>query len=483
MAPGASPHRQQWLALGLLGLLCLGVIAVFLWLPRWVSPTVPTGDPATVTESAIALAATTPEPDPAPLLPEPPEARAEAQSALAALLPQFEALRTQRLATWDPDMQKKLEATIAEGEQAYREQRFTAARQAYARAAADIAATSARIPDVIAEYLDAGERALRSQDPRAAETAFSLALALAPDNADAQRGLARATAFDKVVALLTEAKDFERVGAADRAAEAYQEALKLDPEATEARQSLARIANARAEAAFTAQMSQGFTALQRGEFAQAESAFKAATRQRPASREAANALAQTRARATAARIDAALAAARQAERQEQWKEAGAQYRAALALDSAIDAAVQGNARAAGRARLDERFQALSGQPERLRDGAVADAATDLLREARAIPQPGPRLTAQINALQAALSAARTPVEVTIGSDGATDVTILKVGKLGRLTVQKITLYPGRYTALGTRDGYRDARVEFTVAAESPAPSITIQCREALPFGR
>lgn len=481
-APSARMPRARpsTFAYSVLGMMCVGVVAVFLWLPRWVD--------TARTEAPAALPAT-PPPSPLPaepaalLVPEPPDSRPAAQDALAALLPQVAALRARSIDTWGSADLARIETAIGAGERAYREQRFTAARQAYARAAEEVAATTARIPEVVAAYLDEGARALLSQDARAAEKAYGVALALAPDHPDAQRGLRRAESFDRVLALLTEAQGFERMGDEPRAAVAYREALKLDPEASAARQALERLARARADAAFTALMSKGFAALQNGDYAQAETAFTQATRQRPNAAEAANALAQTRARATAARIENALDAAQRAERREAWNEAGAQYRAALALDQALATAVQGNARAAARAQLDARLRATLQRPERLTDDAVYRAAEADLQEARAIPHPGPRLAEQARSLQAALAAARTPIAVTLRSDAATDVTILKVGRLGRLTAHKLTLFPGRYTALGTRAGFRDARVEFTVAADGAAPVITVQCQEALSFGR
>lgn len=480
----ASGHWTRGLALGALAVLGLGVVAVFLWLPRWVaSPPAPASPPAATATVTATLTVTASGPVGELLLPEPPEARGAAQDALAALLPQVEALRAQRVETWDAAALQQIEAALADGEQAYREQRFTAARDAYARAARLVADTTARIPDAVADALDEGERALLSQDARAAETAFARALALAPDNADAARGLRRAEAFDKVMALLNEASGYERMGDTTRAAAAYRAALQLDPAAGTARQALQRIEQARIEAAYADQMSQGFTALQAGEFATAETAFTAAARLRPAAADATNALAQTRARATAAKIEAALAAAARAERAEQWREAGARFEAARTLDPALAVATQGAARAAARARLEQRLREPLARPERLADAAVAGEVEATLREARAVPQPGPRLTAQIGELASALAAARTPLEVTVQSDGETAVSIQRVGHLGQLTARKVSLLPGRYTALGTRDGYRDARVEFTVAADAAPPIITVQCREALSFGR
>ena len=480
----ASAHRfYQTAAFGLLGLLGLGVLGVFMWLPQWVTaPPPPIAESAAVASAKASTPTAVAAPELSQSLPEPPDARPAAQKALAALWPRVDALRAQRLDVWGPDDLKAIESSLADGEQAYREQRYTAARQAYAQAAQGVQMASAKIPTVVTDYLDEGERALLSQDAGAADTAFRMALSLAPDNTAAQRGVRRAATFDRVLALLTEAKGYERMNEPARASSAYHEALKLDPEATTARQALARIETAKDEAAYAVLMSRGFTALQAANYPQATASFAQARRLRPKSSAVANALAQTKARATAAHIERALTAAQRAEQHEQWSEAGAQFRVALAIDKGLELAARGADRARQRAALDRRLRSGVAHPERLADDAVYREAEGVLKEARAVSQPGQRLTSQITSLSALLIAARTSVAVTLHSDDATDVALLKVGQLGRFTERALTLFPGRYTAVGTRRGYRDTRVQFTVAAGG-APIITVQCLEALSFGR
>lgn len=74
---------------------------------------------------------------------------------------------------------------------------------------------------------------------------------------------------------------------------------------------------------------------------------------------------------------------------------------------------------------------------------------------------------------------RTKVAVTLRSDGKTDVTVFRVGGLGRFAQHQLELLPGDYVAVGTRDGYRDVRVSFAVRpGAAPAP-VTVQCGQAI----
>jgi hypothetical protein len=59
------------------------------------------------------------------------------------------------------------------------------------------------------------------------------------------------------------------------------------------------------------------------------------------------------------------------------------------------------------------------------------------------------------------------------------VQVLKVRHLGALTEQALPLRPGNYIALGSRDGYRDVRVSFTVPLEAAPPAIAVVCRDRI----
>ena len=477
-APAINPGRTRrslWLALALVGLLTIGVGLVFFSLPQWIG--------SDTTSSVLETTAPSPAAPAAPLIPEPPEARQAAQDALAALLPVLDGLRAQRVETWGADTYQAVLAKVADGEKAYREQRYTAARIAYQGASEGLATLRAKIPQVVSDYLDEGQRALLSQNARAAETAFTAALALAPNNGVAERGVARADAFDKEMALLEEAHGYERINDTARAAEIYRAVLKLDPEVAEARQALAKIETTRTAAIFSQAMSKGFAALSAGDYGAARVAFEAARKVDPRSREAANALAQTQSRATAAQIEAAMTAAHRAEQSERWPEAAAQFRKALSVDKGIEAASMGASRAEQRAALEIRLLRALKDPERLADSAVYQEAVAVRDAAQLIAAPGPRLRQQLVTLNNRLRIARTPVAINLKSNGATAITILKVGAIGTFTDHQLTLFPGRYTALGQRNGYRDVRQEFSVAAEAAPLTLIVQCEEPVPFGR
>ena len=77
-----------------------------------------------------------------------------------------------------------------------------------------------------------------------------------------------------------------------------------------------------------------------------------------------------------------------------------------------------------------------------------------------------------------LTVAMTPVSVTLESDNLTEVTLLKVGRLGMFSTRTLELRPGAYTAVGSRQGYHDVRRSFRVSPGDAAP-VAVRCEEPI----
>ena len=97
----------------------------------------------------------------------------------------------------------------------------------------------------------------------------------------------------------------------------------------------------------------------------------------------------------------------------------------------------------------------------------------------ALPERGPRLAEGRQRLAEWLAVAGTPLPVVFQSDGQTQVTVYKVGKLGRFLQRELPLLPGTYTVVGSRDGYRDVRRSITVVTGQTLEPISIRCEEPL----
>ena len=92
---------------------------------------------------------------------------------------------------------------------------------------------------------------------------------------------------------------------------------------------------------------------------------------------------------------------------------------------------------------------------------------------------GTRLQAQQSRLAELLRQAETPIRVALASDNATDVQIYRVGKLGLFEHRDLELMPGRYTVVGTRQGYRDVRKELNLLPGAAPPTLVVRCEEPI----
>jgi hypothetical protein len=69
--------------------------------------------------------------------------------------------------------------------------------------------------------------------------------------------------------------------------------------------------------------------------------------------------------------------------------------------------------------------------------------------------------------------------VELVSDGETQVTVFRVGRLGSFERRELELRPGTYTVMGSRVGYRDVRIDFRVAPEIELEPIVVRCEEPI----
>jgi tetratricopeptide (TPR) repeat protein len=488
-APKHGLPRPIWIALAALGGIALAVIFL---LPGWIGAQKPR--PATTAQPAAAAA---PVAGPAGPVTTPAASggaapysqalqaaqRKEAQDTLEQLLELQKSLKQIGVETWAGEEFAAGIRLAEEGDALYGSQDFAGAGAKYAAAVQALEALAAKSGDVHARSLEDGRAAIVAGDSGKAAAAFRMALLIRPDDADAANGLQRAEKLDQVLALVAEGDRQLDDGRLDDAEQTFRKALEIDAETTSASAGLEQARTRIAEGRFRAVMSRGYAALEAGDAEAARKAFAEATQLNPAAADAQSGLRDAQNRIASARIRTLLDQARELEQAERWQEAVARYDEALKIDANLLPGQQGRDAALKRAALDERLRQAIARPERLADRNVRADAAALVREASATQSPGPDLKKQIAVLTALVAQAEVPVRVTLQSNGETEVVLYKVGALGRFTATETSLTPGRYVAAGTRNGYRDVRVEFEVGAGQPPPVVVVQCDEPIAAGK
>jgi len=473
-------RRDAWLRrltwLGAL-LLLLAAGGVFFLLPGAVEREAP--EPATPVSEEAELTVEPAAPQPAGASRDAAAELAAAERALGELVARRAQLEAVGAPEWAGEDWAEIQAESDRGDAALRAERAAEAAAAYRSARVLLDALAQQSALLVEESLAGGEAALERGDAADALARFSLAKRIDAENARAARGLERSERIEEVFALLRAGEQLEQAGDFESALERYTDAKALDPELARSEQAIARAREAVEQAGYLAAMSEAHAALAAGRNRQAELAFRAALRTRPDSAAAREGMAQAQDRLALEKIALHRESAMEFESAEEWAQAAAEYRSALAVDPTLRFAQRGADRSERRARLSEQLDALSESPERLATQEARDSAVALLRAAVAIPQPGPRLEQQIDALALAVDRASSEVRVALESDGLTNVVLYRVGRLGRFRSQEVSLLPGTYTVVGTRDGFRDVRRVFTVkAGERPTP-VVVRCEEPL----
>ena len=492
VAPAGTAGGQRregtpgWVVPALGGLVLLAVLVIF-WLPERVGAPAPAAVPAETdprTQAAPASGGATGAkpagPDVSPWSDaQLAKLRKEAQDVLAELLELQEALEERGVRQWAPEQFAAVAALATAGDELYRSREYAEARNQYEAGLSQLQALEAGIPAELERQLTLAREALEAGDLEGTSTALDMVEAIDPGNAEAAGLRQRAEVLPQLQALLASAAAAERAGDLPAAIAALKQATALDPAHQRSGSELERVTAAYTDQQFNEAMSEGYAALDASQFDTARKAFRRAAQLQSGSSEAASALQEVETAATAYRLASLQSSGARDEQAEQWQQAVSAYEQAQKIDPNVLFAREGLARSRDRARLDKQFRAAIDEPQRLSDVAVAEATEKMLQLARTITPRGPVLSRQIEQLDTLLKQANTPITVALRSDQQTEVTVYKVAKLGKFDQRELSLRPGTYTAVGSRIGYRDVRLDFTVKHGSAPPVVTIACTEAI----
>jgi hypothetical protein len=454
------------------GALALAGVVFFL-LPAWLTPAPAPVPRATEPVPAQKAEPATARPDAAREVRE----RLLAEEAASRYRAESDARRDRGAATWAAAEFARAGAVGDEAAAAFAARDYGHAVERYQEGTRLLAAIDALAEPAFQRVLADGDAALAAGSAARAAEAFGLALRIRPDDARARRGLDRAGKLDDVLARVAAGEAQERDGKLAEAREAYAAALALDPEFAPAQAALKRLNAQLASQRFGALMTRGLSQLERSDWTGAEQSFGAALELRAGDRSAADGLARAKQGLQRQQLSRMQAEGRELESAERWEEALGAYRRAAAIDPAMDFARQGIVRSERMIALHARIDGFLADPQRLYSPRVRNEAQQLLAALQSERAAGPRLAAQRQRLAAALQRASAKVTVQLTSDNATEVTLYRVGPLGKFLNRDVALTPGTYTLVGSRPGYRDARVEVTVKPDGPAPRVFIVCKE------
>ena len=408
--------------------------------------------------------------------------RRSAQEVLQSLLETQSRLESRGVDQWAADDFLAASAVALEGDALYRAQDFDAAEALYQQALDSLIGLESRLSDEINSRLALLLDAIESGNETAASAIAPLLSQMAPDSDAVFDAVERVPLMPAITELETAAKASFEQGRLSRAVSQVDEALGLDP----AHQRLAKVArqykSALTQQRFEDAMTKGFALLSDNDFTGARASFQSARNILPAADGPKAALAQLEESETLSRLNDLLSQAADLAAKEQWAKAVEVLEAALTIDPSLVEASDGLDQARPLAELFAKLDTIVEKQARLVDPLVLSEAQLSLSEAEAAlaanAQTSPVLKDKVAAVRSAVATASTPLPVVITSDGLTEITIKRVARLGTVSSRTVSLRPGQYQFLGSRDGYRDVLVTASINATSDN-RIDVRCEEAI----
>lgn len=243
--------------------------------------------------------------------------------------------------------------------------------------------------------------------------------------------------------------------------EALQELLRLDPQRTGLQPRINTIKRDNREALYTQAIAQAEQALAKRDPVAARRHMSLAAQQAP-QRDLRFLLTRIEGVERSQALDRALAQAHTAAATDDWRGAHSAYRQALGIDSDHANARLGRDRAQAIITAQTQFRGYIAQPLRLASDRVEKFVRREIEQYADLLRDSPTLAALERQVQEYLRKAQLPVTVAVRSDGNTDVSVRRVGLVGKHRVKEIQLTPGRYEFEGRRRGYKSALVELEI---------------------
>jgi hypothetical protein len=402
--------------------------------------------------------------------------KTHAEQKLGQYLAARHELDQKAVSEWGGDLYLKMTELGRQADARFMKDQYNMAATLYKSASNLAGELSGQADTALQRLLSEGNQALDGGDGTLAQHNFSVALKIAPAEADAQQGLKRAETIETVMQLVGSGRQHEINNELSLARSDYSKALKIDSEYKKARQGLDRIDALIKEEQFQQLMSDGLAAFHRKEYQFARVRLLKAKILNPESREVSDALMQVDQAIRLSGIDKLRLVAQKAERSEDWQSALKSYLAVLDIDKNLQFAIRGKEQALEQIQIAKRISFFLAKPQILESDNQLKNARLLLVQAGEITPRGPALTAHIKKLEQLVDVAQTPVKIAIESDNLTRVAVYRVGKLGRFSVHELELRPGTYTVVGTRDGYQDVRQKIVVKPGLQSLRITVKCK-------
>jgi hypothetical protein len=380
------------------------------------------------------------------------------------------------LAVWDPDAYQRIAALEEQATAAFDRGEHREAFATITEAAATAQQSISRSADLFADSVRRARDGLAADDFTAANAAIRQALLIDPQDPQAIALGQRIDVLPQVVDLLQSASIAQAENRSGDEADLLRQALALDPAREPLRERLDELDAAEREQRYAREIRAAEAALAAGELARARERAASARRLYP-QRDLSFLLDRIEQAELTAALSRQLGQARDAASARDWARALDAWRNVLALEPTNAEAVQGEALATAVIAGIETISQYNAEPLRLASDPVAQTARTQLARYAGYSGDSPVLARALDTLAQYLELRDIPADVTILSDGRTDITVRRVGRVGRTESRVIRLPPGEYDIEGRREGHKSTLVHLVVPFGSSTLEVRVVCDE------
>ena len=403
----------------------------------------------------------------------------ETEQLLEAWLKSQAEAEAENIQAWGGKEYADIQTSVAQGDQFFQSNEFTAAQALYKDAINDLELLLASKEDKLRATLVQGKEALANEESSKALSTFQQALLIDPENEEALYGVHRANNLDHVLALYKEGLRLESENNLEQAQQLLREASQTDNDFAPAEEALKRVETKRQDRSFQAAMSRAITALNNEQLAVADKALEEAEQLRPQNAAVIAARQRSIEMHTIEQLKYLQIKADKFIGTENWGSVIETYGEAIQIDDKVGFATIGLPEAKNRFQLDKSLKAIIARPDRLQDEGPLLEARRLLKKTQRVENPGKVLQSQIRTISTLVQDASTTVEVILRSDNATEIEIYHIGRFRPFLEKPITLKPGTYTVVGRKPGFKDVRLSLQIKAEMKMPVFIIRCEEPI----
>ena len=377
---------------------------------------------------------------------------------------------------WPPADLATATALYDEGQALFRDEYFGDAAIKFAPVLAKLEAIQQEFKNLVATTRAGAEERMAAEEFTAALAGFRQVLIWLPDDEAARVGANRALDGQRLARVADEAIRHVEAGEPESARALLAEARTERPPARlrEARRLLREFDR---RMRVNALITDGHAAIDRLDWSGAAEAFRKALDIDPRSSSAKDGLAQSRRGAVEHDLAALRSTFAGQMAEESWMDAIATAQRVAALDPDAPEVREQLPELQRRAALEAGIDQALDDPRRAAAKSMREDTRTLIEQTRHPSEVGARIHAKGRELEQQLAVWTTPVALAIRSDNKTEVQVRPGRKLGKFDETNLDVYPGRYTLIGRRNGFREKKLEISVPPGSSPIVVELACDE------